>query len=369
MNDVVNLIGAARAAISTWRSAASRSFIQGPLRMSLRRPLARLFMTPVLVWACSLALAANKDLSREKIVDLDHLTEVSPGVHVIEDKDHVVLVPNVTLITGKDAVLVVDTGLGTESARRVLQTAERLAKGKRLYLTTTHFHPEHGFGAHVFKGKATLIYNRAQRDELLKKGPAYRRLFSERLGVAEALKDMRFVLPDIVYEREAEIDLGGRVVRLSHHQPAHTLGDQVVSVPAQGVVILGDLLETKSFPIFPWFPEIEDTDVDPVNWREILQAVERTQPKVVIPGHGPVGTARDLTEAVRHMDTVRDEVTKRCSSGQDLASIQKDLTPLLRAQHPDWELQDWIANEILVYHTRLCGSASELGLFDKVARE
>lgn len=303
----------------------------------------------------TLAFAAAPDVSKEKLLDLNHLTEVSPGVHVIEDRNQVLLVPNVTIIVGSDAAMVVDTGIGVENGLRVLQVAKRLALNKRLYLTITHFHPEHGFGAQVFKGEATIIYPRAQRDELLKKGRAYQRLFSEKLGVAAALKDVRFVMPDIVYEREAEIDLGGRVVKLSYQQPAHTLGDQIVSVPAQGVVILGDLLETKSFPIFPWFPEIEDTDVDPLNWREIFRTVERSKPTVVIPGHGRIGTGADLTAAAQHLDAVQEEVTKRCAAGQDLATIQKELTPLLRSQHPDWDLQDWIASEILVYHVRLCG--------------
>ncbi|AKJ30168.1 MBL fold metallo-hydrolase [Caldimonas brevitalea] len=320
-----------------------------------RPPLLRPLAASLLTLAVGLAGAASDDRSGEKRVDLRNMVEVSPGVHVIEDKDHIVLVPNVTIITGRDAVLVVDTGLGVDSATRVLQAAERLAAGKRLYLTTTHFHPEHGFGAQVFKGKATIIYNRAQRDELLKKGAAYRQLFSERLGVAQAMKEVQFVMPDIVYDREAEIDLGGRVVKLHSPPPAHTLGDQVISVPAQGVFILGDLLETRSFPIFPWFPEIGDTDVDPLNWREILRTVEDTKPQVVVPGHGPVGTVQDVAAARQHLDDVREEVTQRCHSGQSLAAIQQAMTPLLRARHPDWELQDWIANEILVYHTRLCG--------------
>lgn len=302
----------------------------------------------------SATFAAEPDVSQEKLVDPSNLVEVSPGVHVIEDRNQILLVPNVTIITGSDAVLVVDTGLGPDSARRVLQTAKRLAGSRRLYLTTTHFHPEHAFGAQVFKGEATIIYNRAQRDELLKKGPAYLRLFTERLGVAAALKDVRFVAPDIVYEREAAIDLGGRIVRLNYYGPAHTLGDQVISVPEQGVVILGDLLETKSFPIMPWFADIQDMDVDPSNWREIFRTVERSNPKVVIPGHGRVGTGADVIAAAKHLDTVREEVTRRCAAGQDLPTIQRELTPVLRAQHPDWDLSDWIAGEIQVFHTRLC---------------
>jgi hypothetical protein len=42
-----------------------------------------------------------------------------------------------------------------------------------VFLTTTHFHAEHGFGAQVFKGEATIICNRPQRNELHRKGAAY----------------------------------------------------------------------------------------------------------------------------------------------------------------------------------------------------
>lgn len=307
-----------------------------------------------IAFAVTTALAQSKDVSKEKVVNLANVTEVSPGVHVIEDKQHVFLVPNVSIIVGNDAALVVDTGLGEASAKLVLKEARRLAGNRKLYLTTTHFHPEHGFGAQVFKGKATIIYNRAQRDELLKKGPTFQKLFTDKLGVAQAMKNVKFVAPDIVYDSEASIDLGGRVVKLNYYQPAHTLGDQVISVPEQGVVIFGDLLETDSFPIMPWFPDLQDTDVDPLNWREIFRAVAATKPKIVIPGHGRIGTAADLDAAARHMDVARQQVKQRCDVGHDMLRIQKELTPILEAEHPDWDLKDWIPMEIQAYYERLC---------------
>ncbi|WP_431257505.1 MBL fold metallo-hydrolase [Roseateles chitinivorans] len=307
---------------------------------------------------CMLTVAAAQDVSGEKLVDTSQVSEVRPGVYVVEDRHQVLLVPNVTIIVGRDAALVVDTGLGPDSGRRVLSLARRLAGTKRLYLTTTHFHPEHGFGAQVFKGQATIIYNRSQWDELNKKGSAYRKLFSEQLGVAHALKDVEFVPPDIIYEREAQIDLGGRLVRLESVGPAHTLGDQVVSVPSEGVVILGDLFETNSFPIMPWFPQIQDTDVDPIRWRAIFRSVEQSAPTVVIPGHGRIGALADLQAAAEHLDFVSKEVSARCAAGQDLAAMQSELTPILKAQHPGWDLSNWIAGEIQVFHRRLCSTAS-----------
>ncbi|MFZ6658958.1 MBL fold metallo-hydrolase [Undibacterium sp. TJN19] len=313
-----------------------------------------LLMTMTAAFSATVAFAANKDVSKEKVVSLTNITEVSPGVYVIEDKQHIFLVPNVTIITGKEAALVVDTGLGTASAQLVLKEARKLAGNKKLYLTITHFHPEHGFGAQVFKGQATIIYNRAQRDELRVKGETFRTLFSEKLGVNEAMKNVHFVEPDIVYDNEASVDLGGRVVKLNYYQAAHTLGDQVISIPEQGVVILGDLLETKSFPIMPWFPDLKDTDVDPLNWREIFRKVAATNPKIVIPGHGNIGTAADLDASARHMDIAREEVSRLCAAGKGLDDIQNLLIPVLTAQHPDWDLKDWIGMEVQVYYERLC---------------
>src|SRR3954449_11528444 len=68
--------------------------------------------------------------------------EIAPDVLVIPNQ-RVGLVPNIGVIAGTGAVLVVETGLGTVNAERLLAFADEVAKGRRLYLTTTHFHPEH----------------------------------------------------------------------------------------------------------------------------------------------------------------------------------------------------------------------------------
>src|SRR5690606_8654807 len=83
-------------------------------------------------------------------VDPGELIEIAPGVHVIGDR-RVPLVPNIGIVLGSDAALVVDTGVGPENGRKVLEAAKRLAGDRELILTLTHFHPEHGFGAQAFK--------------------------------------------------------------------------------------------------------------------------------------------------------------------------------------------------------------------------
>ena len=93
--------------------------------------------------------------------------EIAPGVIVIPDQ-YIDLVPNIGIVIGTDAVLVVDRG--RENGQRVLQKAMEVAGSKALLLTTTHFHPEHAFGTQAFKGHATILTNTTQADELREKG-------------------------------------------------------------------------------------------------------------------------------------------------------------------------------------------------------
>src|SRR5579871_2780420 len=54
--------------------------------------------------------------------------------------------PNIVYVVGDAATLVVDTGLGTANGATTARVAKKLAKGPKLFLTTTHYHPEHAAG-------------------------------------------------------------------------------------------------------------------------------------------------------------------------------------------------------------------------------
>src|SRR5690349_9527613 len=55
--------------------------------------------------------------------------------------------PNIAIIVGSRATLIVDTGLGPHNGATIARVAAKLAPGNRkLFLTTTHFHPEHAGG-------------------------------------------------------------------------------------------------------------------------------------------------------------------------------------------------------------------------------
>ncbi len=284
-------------------------------------------------------------------VDPSALKEIAPGVFAICDH-RVPLVPNIGMILGSNAALVVDTGMGPANGKKVLDAARRIAGQRPLVLTLTHFHPEHGFGAQAFKGTAKIHYNRAQRDELQAKGKGYLGMFKTfGPSVAAALDGTELVHPDEVYEGSStSIDLGGRTVELRTWGIAHTAGDQIVWLPRERILFTGDLAEERIFPIFPWFPP-DDADIDAARWAQILTELASWKPAIVVPGHGDIGGAEILTAVRDYMVDLGKRVAAERKSGKDADAIITSLAPKIRAEHPDWAAPEWIDFAIRYYST------------------
>jgi glyoxylase-like metal-dependent hydrolase (beta-lactamase superfamily II) len=267
--------------------------------------------------------------------------EVSDGVFVISD-ERVPLVPNVGIVVGGHAALVIDTGMGRRSAAHVLAHAKRLAGDRPLYLTITHFHPEHGFGAQVFEGEATIIYNRAQLDELRRKGAGYIDMFRGLFGphVAAELEDVELVDPHVTYDGELDIDLGSHHAALRSWGLAHTRADQIVLVDDR-VLFGGDLFETRMFPIVPYFPP-DDVDVDGSRWIDVLDRLIALDPTVVVPGHGEVTDVTLIRDVREYLAHVRSEAGRLRASGASSDEAVAEIERGVLARWDTWENPEWI---------------------------
>ncbi len=277
----------------------------------------------------------------EPVVRIEEVRELARDLVVIPNR-RVPLVPNIGVIGGTHSVLVVETGMGPRNAETVLTFAAEYAAGRRLYLTTTHFHPEHAFGAQAFAGEATFLVNRAQAEDLAEKGAAYLDMFRE-LGepVARQLEGVEIATPDLVYDDAYDLDLGGRVVRLRAAGRAHSRGDQVITVPDAGVMFTGDLVEAGQFAIFPWFPPY-DTDVSGTRWIAVMRRLADASPRVVVHGHGDVGGPRLLADVRDYLELLRDETWARRDSAVSEQTIVEEVGALMIERHPEWAGREWI---------------------------
>ena len=114
-----------------------------------------------LVLAGAAALAQNAPPAEG--VPENAVAKVSEHVYAI------VGFPNIAFVTGRRATLVVDTGMGQRNGAVVVREAQKLAHNPLLYLTTTHFHPEHAMGEQAFPPNTLLIRPAAQQEEMEKR--------------------------------------------------------------------------------------------------------------------------------------------------------------------------------------------------------
>ncbi|MGH9538939.1 MAG: MBL fold metallo-hydrolase, partial [Terriglobales bacterium] len=156
--------------------------------------------------------------------------------------------PNIAIVVGSRATLVVDTGLGPKNGATVVRVAAKLAPGtQKLFLTTTHFHPEHAAGEPGFPPSTILIRDAVQQQEMEKHGQEMIDMFSK---FSPQNKDLLagVVLrpPDVTFDREATVDLGGITARLLWFGGAHTKGDELTFVEPDRTLISGDVVQNKT---------------------------------------------------------------------------------------------------------------------------
>jgi glyoxylase-like metal-dependent hydrolase (beta-lactamase superfamily II) len=266
------------------------------------------------------------------------------------------LVPNIGVVVGEDRALVVDVGMGPRNGKRVLRAAQEKAGGRPLVVTTTHFHPEHAFGLQVFRGESHTVCNRSQLEELRDKGAAYVEMFKTfGSSVADALEGVELVEPDETYDGDrTELDLGGRTVELLNRGLAHTRGDQVVWLPEERILFAGDLVESRIFPIYPYFPP-EDADVNGSLWIEVLRWLEELGPRQVVPGHGEVSDVSVITDAREYHELLRELTFAQVDAGASADEAVAAIEPGIHERYPDWIQPEWVAFGIRCFHAERSG--------------
>ena len=166
--------------------------------------------------------------------------KVSEHVWVIPD-GNVGAVPNVGIIVGSRATLIVDTGLGIPNGEIVLREVAKLSRNTEVYVATTHYHPEHTTGGVAFPASFKFVRPQSQQEDIREFGARNFKGFAARSPEWAALmKDSSYPPADILFERDYALDLGGVRVQLTWLGPTHTRGDTAIFVEGENVLFSGE---------------------------------------------------------------------------------------------------------------------------------
>ncbi|MGP8245717.1 MAG: MBL fold metallo-hydrolase, partial [Bryobacteraceae bacterium] len=239
--------------------------------------------------------------------------------------------PNVAVVIGERATLVVDTGLGPRNGATVARVAAKLSGNRKLFLTTTHFHPEHAAGEGGFPPHTILIRNAVQQQEMERHGREMIEMFSGRSALnKELLANATLRSPDVVFDTDATIDLGGVAARLLWFGGAHTKGDELTFVEPDGTLVSGDVVQNKVVP------NIFGDGGTPSSWIAVLDKISAFPVRHVLPDHSAPGDGSLVSKERAFIEDLRTRALALKQQGVSADDAGKQLSAEFKAKYSDW---------------------------------
>ncbi len=222
--------------------------------------------------------------------------------------------------------VVIDTQSDLPHARQMIHLFGKVWRGMPKRVINTHEDADHVWGNQLFEG-AVIIAHRslpermkqvANPEELqhllhgVANASTRQALQAQHPGLVAAaqqlLEDYNFdgiklVLPTTLFDARYELNLDSTEVHLIYVGPCHQIGDTIVHVPKEGVVFAGDVLFRLCTPM-GWVGTYE-------KWFHCLDLIIQLNPKVIVPGHGPVCGIEGAREMKAYLQYLRDE-SKKC---------------------------------------------------------
>ena len=288
-------------------------------------------LRPILAYAILLGIAGPA-FAQAKPPAPFVLRQVAAGVYAAIDGPQHKAGSNAGFIIGDDGVLVIDAFFTPAAATALVEEIHRITPEPIRYVVNTHYHVDHTGGDQVLRNAGAIIiahrnvrgWIRSNNLNLLGAG-----LTNELRTQIETLP-----LPDLVTDKDITVWLGARKV-VVRSVLGHTGGDLVVYVPDAKVLFTGDMLWRK----IP--PNLIDGSVK--EWTATNEDFEHMTDAAniaFVPGHGDVATLRDVEDFRSYLVDLRRLVGDGRKAGLKGEALAKDVTPKLRALHPDWTISD-----------------------------
>ncbi len=289
----------------------------------------------------------------------------SPGggeIHVLHVQGNVYMLVgaggNITVQTGSDGVLLVDTGLASMS-QRVLAAVKQLSDRPIRSIINTHVHPDHtGGNEAIAKAGMTIAGGNVVGDIGASAGNqaaiiAFQSVLdrmSEPAGGAAAAPQGAW--PTETYTTpERKLFFNGEGIVLTHIPAAHTDGDTIVFFRRSDVISTGDIFVTDGYPIVDLARggNIEGI-IEGLN-RIIhiaIPANEQEGGTMIIPGHGRLCDVADVVFYQEMVTIIRDRVKSLVDKGMTLEQVQaarptRDYDPRYGSDHGFWTTAKFVA--------------------------
>jgi cyclase len=245
------------------------------------------------------------------------LRQVAPDLHFLFEFSS----SNAVVLTTGEGVLVIDTRQHPRDGEDLLRRIRNLTDKPIKWVINSHFHGDHHFGNAPFKAAGATFVAQAETARLMAKVQpkemARRENFFKSRGYDPA--EVRLVLPDVTFDSEMTIRLGGREIRLAYLGPGQQVGDTFVFFPHARSVFTTGMFGPRSMPNMAFTPSVE-------SWLALLDKLAAMDVDRILPAHGDVSTSKDVKELAAMLAdeyaTVKDAIAKGMSLDDALKTLR-----------------------------------------------
>jgi glyoxylase-like metal-dependent hydrolase (beta-lactamase superfamily II) len=231
--------------------------------------------------------------------------------------------PNAGFIVTSDGVVVVDALGSPRDGERLLRTIRATTSQPVKWLVLTHHHPDHHFGAIVFRrAGARVIAHPDRRVLAAEAGPEELVADWTRVVGRRAMRGFEYAdAPDRPVTGSDTLRLGGRTIVVFHPGAAHTAGDLMVWLPTERVLFAGDILIEDGMTMV--------VDGSSTALLHALELIDNLKPASAVPGHGaiPIRPADLVARTRAEIDSLRVDMRQAVEHGIPMQRALGSLPP------------------------------------------
>jgi glyoxylase-like metal-dependent hydrolase (beta-lactamase superfamily II) len=131
------------------------------------------------------------------------------------------------------------------------------------------------------------------------------------------MNELKLAPPTMTFTDRMTYYYGGTLVELIFNGPAHTWGDVMVYLPQRKILFAADIA------FFYVTPAGQNGHI--TRWIQAIDKIMGMDVDVVVPGHGPIGTKKELAETRAYLDLLAREAKKRYSGGMRPGQAAADI--------------------------------------------
>jgi cyclase len=257
---------------------------------------------------------------------------------------------NITVQTGKEGVLVVDTQFAPLS-NKILAAIRTLSNGPIRYIINTHVHPDHiGGNENIRKAGATIaggnvagdLQDAAQGAQIIAHDNVLKRM-SAPTGTQAPVPSAAWPTSTYLGD-DKKLFFNDEGIDIIHLPAAHTDGDSIVFFRRSDVISTGDVLTTTSYPVIDVAAGgTINGFIDGLN--KIIDLIVPVYGQeggtLVISGHGRLCNLGDVLNYREMATIIRDRVQDMVNKGLTLEQVKaakptRDYDPLYGSTTGFW---------------------------------